>query len=127
MPSLIIRPQNPLMWCAFKGKDHCIKVLLANGADVDAINTSPHENKLSALHYALKRSEANPNSVRLLLEAGANIEYVNGEGNNAEKLAETNEEYKKILSEYKDKPKNKKGALGPAAQRGMCDSLCIIA
>jgi ankyrin repeat protein len=67
---------SPLMFASAFNTAAAVKYLIERGADPEARNAREE----TALHIALRRSPADAQSVRVLIEAGADVNAADGEG-----------------------------------------------
>lgn len=97
--------KTPLMQAAEWGSTRCVAALIAEGADIHA---------LSDFNDQPINDAANPEIARLLVEAGAEIDYINGQGYNLLKTAVENENIELIDAALKlgANPNNERLARG---------------
>eukprot|EP00008_Paramoeba_atlantica_P015586 CAMPEP_0201475548 /NCGR_PEP_ID=MMETSP0151_2-20130828/956_1 /ASSEMBLY_ACC=CAM_ASM_000257 /TAXON_ID=200890 /ORGANISM="Paramoeba atlantica, Strain 621/1 / CCAP 1560/9" /LENGTH=185 /DNA_ID=CAMNT_0047855669 /DNA_START=120 /DNA_END=677 /DNA_ORIENTATION=+ len=73
---------TPLMYAAWKGHEDCAKILLSNGAEIDALFPG---NNWTALHFAAAHGRVE--LLRLLIDKTANISAQDKDGNTPLHLA----------------------------------------
>lgn len=76
-----ISGRRPLNWAAFYGHNKIVKLLLNNGAAIDAQNKSGY----TAIHHAVENNQVK--TVMLLIRAKADISIVNNQGENPRDFA----------------------------------------
>ena len=73
---------TPIMKTAERGKEECLKLLIAAGANVNSLNSN---NQTALFRATIKGSATRIGTVNILLEAGADVNFVCNEGSSLSK------------------------------------------
>jgi len=106
--------QTPLMLAARQGHPDCVRELIAGGANVNYIDQNYRTNGNTALFVATD------NCVSLLLDAGANFEHADAQGNTAFTFASRNgntERCELLIERMLNNPKEKMGKFLAACKK----------